>query len=83
LNRVPVNPILQRLDPEESQRRERLARMMAMAENVWEDADLANEFVMSAQPQLGGERPMDLARSDLGAREVETLLMKIEYSLPV
>jgi putative toxin-antitoxin system antitoxin component (TIGR02293 family) len=73
----------QRLDPEESQRLERLARMMAMAEDVWEDADLAHEFLTSAQPQLGGERPMDLARSDLGTREVETLLMKIEYSLPV
>jgi putative toxin-antitoxin system antitoxin component (TIGR02293 family) len=73
----------QRLDPEESQRLERLARMTALAEDVWEDPDLAHEFLTSAQPQLGGERPVDLARSDLGTREVETLLMKIEYALPV
>lgn len=73
----------QRLDPEESQRLERLARMTALAEDVWEDADLAHEFLTSVQPQLGGERPVDLARSDLGTREVETLLMKIEYALPV
>ncbi|HEY0151127.1 MAG TPA: antitoxin Xre/MbcA/ParS toxin-binding domain-containing protein [Longimicrobium sp.] len=29
------------------------------------------------------ERPIDLARTDLGAREVEELLMRIEYALPV
>jgi uncharacterized protein (DUF2384 family) len=31
---------------------------------------------------LGGERPLDLARTDLGARQVEELLMKLEYALP-
>lgn len=73
----------QRLDPEESQRLERLARMAAMAEQVWEDDELAHEFLTSVQPQLGDERPVDLARSDLGTRQVEMLLMKIEYALPV
>lgn len=71
-----------RLSPEESQRLERLARMAALAETVWEDGDLAHEFLLSEQPQLGGERPVDLSRSDLGTREVETLLHAIEYSLP-
>jgi putative toxin-antitoxin system antitoxin component (TIGR02293 family) len=73
----------QRLNAEESQRLERLARMTALAEEVWENPDLAHEFLSSAQPQLGGERPVDLARSDLGTRQVEDLLYKIEYSLPV
>lgn len=72
----------QRLTAEESQRLERLARMAALAEQVWEDVDRAHEFLVSAQPQLDGERPVDLARTDLGAREVEDLLMKLEYSLP-
>jgi putative toxin-antitoxin system antitoxin component (TIGR02293 family) len=73
----------QRLNPEESQRLERLARMTALAEDVWEKPDLAHEFLTNAQPQLGGERPIDLARSDLGTRQVEDLLYKLEYSLPV
>ena len=73
----------QRLSPAESERLERLARITALAEQVWEDAALAREFLTSVQPQLGDERPVDLARSDLGAREVEALLMKIEYALPV
>jgi len=72
-----------RLTREESERLERLARIIGMAESVWEDAALAHEFLHSVQPQLAGERPIDLARSDLGAREVEALLMKLEYGLPV
>jgi putative toxin-antitoxin system antitoxin component (TIGR02293 family) len=71
-----------RLSLEESQRLERLARMAAMAEDVWEDKELAHEFLLSAQPQLGGERPIDLARSELGARQVEMVLFAIEYALP-
>ncbi len=73
----------QRLTADESQRLERLARMTALAEEVWEDEDLAHEFLTSVQPQLNGERPVDLARSDLGTREVEELLYRLEYSLPV
>lgn len=73
----------ERLNAEESQRLERLARVAALAEAVWEDRALAHEFLTSRQPQLDGERPIDLARTDLGAREVEELLMALEYSLPV
>jgi putative toxin-antitoxin system antitoxin component (TIGR02293 family) len=72
----------ERLSLEESERLERMARVTALAEQVWEDEALAREFLASAQPQLGGETPLDLARTDLGARQVEELLMKLEYSLP-
>lgn len=72
-----------RLSPEESERTERLARLATLAEQVWEDPALAREFLTSRQPQLEDERPIDLARTDLGARQVEELLMKIEYALPV
>lgn len=72
-----------RLTVEEGQRLERLARMTVLAEQVWEDADLAHEFLTSPQPQLGGERPVEMARSDLGTREVEELLFRLEWSLPV
>ena len=72
----------ERVSPEESQRLERLARMIALAESVWETRPLAREFLLSPQPQLDGERPVDLTRSDLGTREVEMLLMKLEYALP-
>jgi putative toxin-antitoxin system antitoxin component (TIGR02293 family) len=72
-----------RLSLHESERLERLARITALAEEVWEAQDLAHEFLTSPQPQLGGERPVDLTRSDLGTRQVEDLLFKLEHSLPV
>jgi putative toxin-antitoxin system antitoxin component (TIGR02293 family) len=72
-----------RLSLHESERLERLARITALAEEVWEAPDLAREFLTSPQPRLGGERPVDLTRSDLGTRQVEDLLYKLEYSLPV
>ena len=71
-----------RLTLVESERLERLARIMALAEYVWEDFGNALEFLHSEQKSLGGARPIDLARSELGAREVEELLMKMEYALP-
>lgn len=73
----------ERLSAEESERLERLARLTALAEHVWEDHAAAHEFMTSAQPRLGGSRPVDLVRSDLGTRQVEDLLWSLEYSLPV
>ena len=72
-----------RLSVEEGERTERLARLATLAEQVWEDSQLAREFLTTPQPQLDDERPIDLARTELGAREVEDLLMKLEYALPV
>lgn len=72
-----------RLSLEESQRLERLARLSALAERVWETDEQAREFMVSRQPQLGDERPIDLVRSELGARQVEDLLWALEYALPV
>jgi putative toxin-antitoxin system antitoxin component (TIGR02293 family) len=71
-----------RLTLEESERLERLARITALAEQVWESPQLARQFLLGPQPQLGDERPVDLARTDLGTREVEQLLMQIEHALP-
>ncbi len=67
---------------EESERLERIARVTAIAEDVWEDETLALEFLAGPQPQLGDLRPLDLAHTELGARQVEELLMKLEYGLP-
>ncbi|MGQ0847721.1 MAG: antitoxin Xre/MbcA/ParS toxin-binding domain-containing protein [Actinomycetota bacterium] len=71
------------LSIDESERLERLARMTALAEQVWTHPDPAHEFLISRQPQLDDERPVDLIRTDLGTRLVEDLLWSLEYSLPV
>jgi putative toxin-antitoxin system antitoxin component (TIGR02293 family) len=70
------------LSRDESEKLERLARIAALAEDVWEDDALAHEFLRSPQPQLGDARPLDLVGTDLGARQVEELLMRIEFGLP-
>jgi len=71
------------LKPAESERVERLARLIAHAEAVWEDAAEARAFLLNPHPLLEDRRPVDLATSGVGARRVEDLLYKLEYSLPV
>ena len=65
-----------------SAQRERLARVMALAEEVWESREDARQFLTTPHALLDGERPLDLARNELGARRVEGLLYRLEYSLP-
>jgi putative toxin-antitoxin system antitoxin component (TIGR02293 family) len=67
----------------ESERVERLARVMAIAEEVWEDSEAAREFLHSSHPLLGNRSPLELARTELGARQVEELLRDMEQSLPL
>ena len=71
-----------RLSPEESERLERLARLTALAERVLESPAEAGEWLVRPQPLLGGQRPGALARTELGARQAEDMLWRLEYSLP-
>ncbi len=70
------------LKPEESERTERLGRVIATAEYVWDDRDEARRFLTTPHPAVGNRRPIDAARSELGARQVEELLWQIFYGLP-
>jgi putative toxin-antitoxin system antitoxin component (TIGR02293 family) len=72
-----------RLRPAESERLERIARLATLAEQVWESQDEAQKFLTSPHPVLENQAPLDLAATDLGTRRVETLLWKLEHSLPV
>ncbi|HUE96044.1 MAG TPA: antitoxin Xre/MbcA/ParS toxin-binding domain-containing protein [Longimicrobiaceae bacterium] len=71
-----------RLKLPESERVERLARMMALAESVWENRADARLFLHESHPMLGDRSPLEMAQTELGARRVEALLMKLEYNLP-
>jgi putative toxin-antitoxin system antitoxin component (TIGR02293 family) len=72
-----------KLRPVESERLERIARLATLAEQVWESAEEAQRFLTSPHPQLDDQAPIDLAATDLGTRRVESLLWKLEHSLPV
>ncbi len=71
------------LKPEESERVERLARVMALAEDAFGSTDEARRFLALPHPELGGERPLDVAQTELGARQVEEVLWRMEHGLPV
>jgi putative toxin-antitoxin system antitoxin component (TIGR02293 family) len=69
------------LTPVESDRLYRLARLAALAEEVFEDLDRAREWLRQHQRGLGDRAPLDLMRTEVGAREVEDLLGRIEYGV--
>jgi putative toxin-antitoxin system antitoxin component (TIGR02293 family) len=67
---------------EESERTERMARVIATAEFVWDgDQEGAREFLLSPHPMLDGKRPLDVAVTELGAREVEDILASLFYGI--
>jgi putative toxin-antitoxin system antitoxin component (TIGR02293 family) len=72
-----------RLSVKESEKTERLARVLAAAEFVWDDRELARAWMSKAHRELGGEAPIEAARTELGARRVEELLDKLFFGLPV
>ncbi len=72
-----------RLKPEEGEQLVRVASVLATAEDVWGDEGGAADFVTSPHPMLGGAVPIDLALSEIGARQVEHLLLAMDLGLPV
>jgi len=71
-----------RLSPAESERTERLARVVAIAEDVWQDRDQARRFLTTPHLELGGKTPLDAALTELGARQAEEVMARIVYGLP-
>jgi putative toxin-antitoxin system antitoxin component (TIGR02293 family) len=67
----------------ESERTERLARIIAAAEAVWDDQNDARKWLTTPHPELGDRAPIECALTELGARQVESLLDRLQYGLPV
>ncbi len=70
------------LSADESSRTERLARVVATAEYVWDDSADARLFLTSPHPELRSKLPIDVARTELGARQVEDMLWKLFHGVP-
>ena len=71
-----------RLDPEESDRLIRFSRVFGKALDLFEgDADTARRWLSTPLEALGGERPLALARTDVGSREVESLIDRLELGV--
>jgi putative toxin-antitoxin system antitoxin component (TIGR02293 family) len=72
-----------RLKLHESEKTERLARVIALSELLWDDAEAAQRFISAPHPELGNRTPLECASTELGARQVEDVVMRAIYGLPV
>lgn len=70
-----------RLRPHESDRVLRFARLAGMAIEAMETVENARRWLNSPQTGLGGAIPLDYAQTEIGAREVENLLGRIEFGV--
>lgn len=70
-----------RLSPGESDRVLRFARLMGRATTVLGGENQARHWLRSSQFGLGGAVPLDFADTEIGAREVEDLLGRIEHGV--
>ena len=72
----------ERLTVDESEKAERLARVVATATYVWDDPHDAQQFLATPHPLLEARAPLEVALTELGARRVEELLWQLFYGLP-
>lgn len=71
-----------RLSPDESERVVRVARLLekALVLFAWDGTE-ARQWLRLPKQALGGQSPLDYARTEVGAREVENLLGRIEHGV--
>jgi putative toxin-antitoxin system antitoxin component (TIGR02293 family) len=64
-----------------SDRLYRMARLYLLAREVFEDSDAAREWLRGPQIGLNERVPMELMTTEAGSREVEELLLRIDYGV--
>jgi putative toxin-antitoxin system antitoxin component (TIGR02293 family) len=69
------------LTAEQSDRLFRVARVIALAEETFANADKASTWLRRPTTALADERPIDLLDTEEGAREVEALLTRIGHGI--
>jgi putative toxin-antitoxin system antitoxin component (TIGR02293 family) len=70
-----------RLSPDESDKVLRFARLLEHATDVFGDIDKGRAWLKHPQYGLGGAVPLDYAETEIGAREVDNLLGRIDYGV--
>lgn len=70
-----------KLNSEESSKLVRLARVIERAEEVFEDFDLAIDWLKSGNTALVGFTPVSLLDTDIGAESVMDTLGRIEHGV--
>ncbi|REJ86758.1 MAG: DUF2384 domain-containing protein [Planctomycetota bacterium] len=71
-----------RLPPDESERVHRLSELFAKAVHLFGgDAGRARRWLQTPQRALGRATPLEMASTEVGAREVENLIGRIEHGV--
>jgi putative toxin-antitoxin system antitoxin component (TIGR02293 family) len=71
-----------RLDPDESDRLVRVSRVFGRAIELFEgDVESARSWLMSPIIALGGGVPFAMLRTEVGAREVEGVITRLEHGV--
>ena len=70
-----------KIDEDESEKLVRYQRLLKKAEDVFGDGKSAREWLTHKQAGLARAVPLDFARTEIGAREVENLLGRLEYGV--
>lgn len=85
--RIPASTLARRqqsgrLTPEESDRIARIAKVFSDAVELFEgDKTGARKWLLTPSRALGGETPLEYSQSELGAREVEKLIGRLEHGV--
>ena len=69
------------LSAEDRERFERVNEVYAMAEQVWGRASSAQEFMRKRHPMLDDRTPFEASFSELGARQVENILLGLYFGI--
>jgi putative toxin-antitoxin system antitoxin component (TIGR02293 family) len=70
-----------RLSPDESDKVMRFSQLLEHATKVFGDVEKARAWLKHPQRGLGGAVPLDYAETEIGAREVDNLLGRIDYGV--
>jgi putative toxin-antitoxin system antitoxin component (TIGR02293 family) len=73
--------MLGRLTAEQSDRLARILRVVETAEQTFGDPAKAHTWLRRPTAALDDEAPLELLDTDIGAREVETLLTRIAHGI--
>jgi putative toxin-antitoxin system antitoxin component (TIGR02293 family) len=88
LTQIPARTLTRRksegkLSPDESDRLVRASRVFGRAMELFDgDGEAARGWLTTEQVALGGMVPLELAGTDVGAKEVENLIGRLEHGIP-
>ena len=71
----------ERLTHDESDRAVRIARITSLAEEVFGDDAKAGRWLRKVKERFDGRTPMEVSRTEAGARLVEEMLLQLDYGI--